>query len=321
LSLITGWLVRLGGGFGSAVGAAFSPSRWLGRYPRGTDENRAASPSAIVGWVKTASRSAVYGRPAIIATWTTAITSPASAPNAVKPRMRSPPSSMSALRYPPRLGEGPGPQYGLHRDLGQAVSDAALAGLPLAQADPGQLRVGEQATGLLPGNDPEAGPGTPTKASAGSTVASHSDVGTSSEQVTEGLPTDGPTSERMTGEFRSPAPTTEGADSSRAGRAGEFVGGQVIAGRYTLLAILGEGGMGTVYRAEQTQPVRRQVALKLIRIGMDSRAVVARFDAERQALALMEHPNCDRPRLPVRAPLELLVAPCVGRWSSWRSWA
>ena len=52
--------------------------------------------------------------------------------------------------------------------------------------------------------------------------------------------------------------------------------------------------MGTVYRADQTEPVKRQVALKLIRTGMDSRAVLARFDAERQALALMDHPNIAR---------------------------
>ena len=49
--------------------------------------------------------------------------------------------------------------------------------------------------------------------------------------------------------------------------------------------------MGTVYRADQTEPVKRQVALKLIKVGMDSRAVLARFDAERQALALMDHPT------------------------------
>ncbi len=79
-----------------------------------------------------------------------------------------------------------------------------------------------------------------------------------------------------------------------ADRPGGFVAGQVIAGRYTLLEVLGEGGMGTVYRAEQTEPVKRQVALKLIKIGMDSRAVLARFDAERQALALMDHPNIAR---------------------------
>ena len=70
--------------------------------------------------------------------------------------------------------------------------------------------------------------------------------------------------------------------------------GQVIAGRYTLLEVIGEGGMGAVYLAEQTEPVKRQVALKLIKIGMDSRAVLARFDAERQALALMDHPNIAR---------------------------
>jgi eukaryotic-like serine/threonine-protein kinase len=115
---------------------------------------------------------------------------------------------------------------------------------------------------------------------------------------------------------------------------------QVIAGRYRLIGVLGEGGMGTVYRAEQTQPVRRPVALKLIRVGLDSRAVVARFDAERQALALMDHPNiarvydggttaaaqpffamelvsgvpitdyCDEMRLALRARLELFVAVC-----------
>ena len=68
----------------------------------------------------------------------------------------------------------------------------------------------------------------------------------------------------------------------------------VIAGRYTLVEVIGEGGMGSVYRAEQTEPVKRQVALKLIKGGTDSRAVLARFDAERQALALMDHPNIAR---------------------------
>src|SRR5262245_45978305 len=67
--------------------------------------------------------------------------------------------------------------------------------------------------------------------------------------------------------------------------------GAVIAGRYKLLEAIGEGGMGTVWVAEQTQPVRRKVALKLIKAGMDSRSVLARFEAERQALALMDHPN------------------------------
>ncbi len=90
-------------------------------------------------------------------------------------------------------------------------------------------------------------------------------------------------------------------------RAGEFLGGYTRAespnrpqvtdsvetqvGPYKLLEVIGEGGMGTVYMAEQTEPVKRRVALKLIKTGMDTRQVVARFEAERQALALMDHPN------------------------------
>src|SRR5437867_8267940 len=66
--------------------------------------------------------------------------------------------------------------------------------------------------------------------------------------------------------------------------------GQTI-GRYKLLEKVGEGGCGVVYVAEQTEPVRRPVALKVIKLGMDTKAVVARFEAERQALALMDHPN------------------------------
>ena len=62
-------------------------------------------------------------------------------------------------------------------------------------------------------------------------------------------------------------------------------------GRYKLLQQIGEGGMGVVYMAEQEEPVRRRVALKIIKLGMDTRQVVARFEAERQALALMDHPN------------------------------
>ncbi|MDG3004712.1 serine/threonine-protein kinase [Paludisphaera mucosa] len=67
--------------------------------------------------------------------------------------------------------------------------------------------------------------------------------------------------------------------------------GSVIAGRYKLIEEIGVGGMGSVWKAEQTEPVRRVVALKLVKPGMDSRTVLARFEAERQALALMEHPN------------------------------
>ena len=110
--------------------------------------------------------------------------------------------------------------------------------------------------------------------------------------------------------------------------------------RYRLGERIGEGGFGVVYRAEQERPVRRQVALKIIKLGMDTRAVVARFEAERQALAMMDHPNiarvfdggatdtgrpffvmelvrgipitafCDEHRLRVRERLELFLQVC-----------
>jgi WD40 repeat protein/tRNA A-37 threonylcarbamoyl transferase component Bud32 len=67
--------------------------------------------------------------------------------------------------------------------------------------------------------------------------------------------------------------------------------GVALAGRYKLLQQIGEGGMGAVWMAEQTQPVQRRVALKVVKPGMDSKQVLARFEAERQALALMDHPN------------------------------
>jgi serine/threonine protein kinase/tetratricopeptide (TPR) repeat protein len=73
---------------------------------------------------------------------------------------------------------------------------------------------------------------------------------------------------------------------------GEGIGTMI--GPYKLVQEIGEGGMGTVYMAQQTEPVKRLVALKVIKPGMDSRQVIARFEAERQALALMDHPNIAR---------------------------
>src|SRR6516225_4960362 len=64
-----------------------------------------------------------------------------------------------------------------------------------------------------------------------------------------------------------------------------------VIGPYRLLERIGEGGFGVVFLAEQTEPVRRKVALKVLKLGMDTRQVVARFEAERQALAIMDHPN------------------------------
>lgn len=69
--------------------------------------------------------------------------------------------------------------------------------------------------------------------------------------------------------------------------------GSVI-GRYKLLQLIGEGGFGSVFLAEQSRPVRRRVALKIIKLGMDTKQVIARFEAERQALAMMDHPNIAR---------------------------
>jgi hypothetical protein len=68
-------------------------------------------------------------------------------------------------------------------------------------------------------------------------------------------------------------------------RAGDTIG------RYRLLQQIGEGGCGVVYMAEQAEPVRRRVAVKIINLGMDTKSVIARFEAERQALAMMDHPN------------------------------
>jgi eukaryotic-like serine/threonine-protein kinase len=86
-----------------------------------------------------------------------------------------------------------------------------------------------------------------------------------------------PVEEEATASFGDP---TEGLDAT--------------IGPYRLLQVIGEGGMGTVYLAEQSEPVRRRVALKVVKAGMDTRQVLARFGAERQALAMMEHPNIAR---------------------------
>jgi serine/threonine protein kinase len=96
------------------------------------------------------------------------------------------------------------------------------------------------------------------------------------------------------GEFLT-APTGGGADAAVKAMAAtsetppEEPGTRI--GPYKLLQVIGEGGFGVVYMAEQEQPIRRRVALKIIKLGMDTKEVIARFEAERQALALMDHPN------------------------------
>jgi serine/threonine protein kinase/Tfp pilus assembly protein PilF len=92
-----------------------------------------------------------------------------------------------------------------------------------------------------------------------------------------------------TGEYNPGQDQGPPAEEGLAPPSGEALGTRV--GPYKLLQLIGEGGMGAVYLADQEEPVRRRVALKIIKAGMDSRAVVARFEAERQALALMDHPN------------------------------
>ena len=93
---------------------------------------------------------------------------------------------------------------------------------------------------------------------------------------------------REAGEFlESPAVAT--AELTIEHPSTEYIGAQI--GPYKLREQIGEGGMGVVYVAEQTEPVRRKVALKIIKPGMASKDVVARFEAERQALAMMDHPN------------------------------
>ncbi|HEY2883556.1 MAG TPA: protein kinase, partial [Pirellulales bacterium] len=142
---------------------------------------------------------------------------------------------------------------------------------------------------------------------------------------------------RQLGDFLASAPADRGPTQDHAPiveRPGAVIG------PYKLLEQIGEGGMGVVFMAEQTRPVQRRVALKIIKPGMDTKQVVARFEAERQALALMDHPNiarvldagatetgrpyfvmelvrgvpltefCDQNRLSIRQRLELFVDVC-----------
>ena len=143
------------------------------------------------------------------------------------------------------------------------------------------------------------------------------------------------------GDFLEKPPEGLSRDSDSTSLASEFSekpGDRI--GRYKLLEKIGEGGCGVVYMAEQEEPVRRRVALKVNKLGMDTRSVIARFEAERQALALMDHPNiakvfdggatptgrpyfvmelvrgvritefCDEARLPTEARLRLFVQVC-----------
>jgi len=141
---------------------------------------------------------------------------------------------------------------------------------------------------------------------------------------------------RMSGFLRDPAASAEPAGGLSAPSTGTAIG------PYRLLEKIGEGGMAEVWRAEQTTPVRRTVAIKLIKAGMESKAMIARFESERQALALMDHPAiarvfdagataegrpyfvmeyvpgipitqyCDRHRLSTRERLELFIQVCEG---------
>ena len=98
--------------------------------------------------------------------------------------------------------------------------------------------------------------------------------------------------------FLGETPPLPGGPASAGGAPGPAVPGEepigTRIGRYKLLQKIGEGGWGVVYLAEQEEPVRRLVALKIIKLGMETKSVIARFEAERQALAMMDHPNIAR---------------------------
>jgi serine/threonine protein kinase len=91
------------------------------------------------------------------------------------------------------------------------------------------------------------------------------------------------------GDFLEESPQKAAIEARVGGPTSEKPGDRI--GRYKLLQQIGEGGCGVVYMAQQEEPVRRRVALKIIKLGMDTKGVIARFEAERQALALMDHPN------------------------------
>src|SRR4051812_8369826 len=93
----------------------------------------------------------------------------------------------------------------------------------------------------------------------------------------------------LIGDFLEQSPQQSIIDVRALNSGSEKAGDRI--GRYKLLQQIGEGGCGVVYLAEQEEPVRRRVALKIIKPGMDTKSVIARFEAERQALALMDHPN------------------------------
>jgi serine/threonine protein kinase/tetratricopeptide (TPR) repeat protein len=115
---------------------------------------------------------------------------------------------------------------------------------------------------------------------------------TRDSRVSGGVPgtIDSGTSLRVASDVESAATIPSGGMSMARHSRGIEQPGQVI-GHYKLLQEIGEGGFGVVYLAEQEQPVRRRVALKIIKLGMDTKQVIARFEAERQALALMDHPH------------------------------
>ena len=138
----------------------------------------------------------------------------------------------------------------------------------------------------FPGGTPATDASDPNPLSPSDTVARHDPDAATARESTETLARPDPDATTA---------AVSATSATRATRVSTSEGiGTVIAGRYTLVEVIGEGGMGSVYLASQSEPVKRQVALKLIKTGMDSRGVLARFDAERQALALMDHPNIAR---------------------------